>query len=214
MILGISTSLSQFTVALEQEGQMLHYKQQVRIGPTPIDLNQMVIDLFAESKTSIGDVKKLVVDIGPGGTSAVRTGVAFANGLAYSRNIPIAGISSAEIMGVEGFQMSKKPTGILFKSIKQHYFCGLHDGKTISFKYDKLDRLADQLKSFTKLTLAGNNDAISNLAEHLADVDLTITSIHKVNAEVFGNNLNEFAKQAVYYPELPTPINEQNLNSL
>jgi len=52
--------------------------------------------LLKKNKTSLKDLKGIGVVRGPGGFTAVRIGVATANALAYGRQIPVIGVTTAD----------------------------------------------------------------------------------------------------------------------
>ena len=57
----------------------------------------LVEKLLKRAKISLKNVKKIVVVQGPGSFAGTRTGVAYANALGFSLNVPVVGIKSHEI---------------------------------------------------------------------------------------------------------------------
>lgn len=54
-------------------------------------------ELLREAGSTLRDVDRVAVAIGPGRFSALRVGIATAKGLAMPRNLPLAGVSSCDI---------------------------------------------------------------------------------------------------------------------
>jgi len=214
MILGISTSMHHYAVCLH-DGQS-------RVWVDQFDLNDghktsilaMLDKAFAHTGASLSLLRGIVVDIGPGGTSSVRTGVAFANGLAYSLDIPVRGISSAALMGMEAMDAYGLPTAVLFKSIKGNYFCGLyHIDGSLEIVYQTLPDLAGFLDArYPELVLAGHPAGVASLAELLVLSVATRSNIVAVNARLMGTALPGLIASATKFPALPVPITETDFN--
>jgi len=174
---------------------------------------ELVVEALESVQLATTDIVGIVVDTGPGGTSSVRTGVSFANGLSYSLDVPIVGISSAELMGIEAFQKYQIPVISLFKSIKGNYYCGFYDGKKIEFKFTNLDNISTYINdNFTDIALAGHPDGITKLA-NLLHINKIISNIHKVNPIILGENAPALLVKSNKYPILPIPLTETNITS-
>ncbi len=211
MILGISTSLSQFTVAINRDGELVYHKQSDRKLSGHTGIYELVVEALEAVQMATTDIKGIVVDTGPGGTSSVRTGVSFANGLSYSLDVPVAGISSAEFMGIEAYQKYQTPVISLFKSIKGNYYCGFYDGEKLEFKFTDLDNISAYInEKFTDIALAGHADGITKLA-NLLTINKIISNIHKVKAHTLGENAPALLANSNKYPILPIPLTEMNI---
>ncbi|OGU33914.1 MAG: hypothetical protein A2068_09675 [Ignavibacteria bacterium GWB2_35_6b] len=210
MILGISTSLSQFSVTLYNNGVI--YCNQIQRGIEGPSICEFISHALEHVKIDIRDITNIVVDIGPGGTISVRTGVSYANGLSYSLDIPIIGISSAELIGISAYKMYSQPVAVLFKSVKSNYYCGLYNDGNIEFKYSDIRGISKYInEEFASIVLAGNEAAITNLENHLIGVNIERTNIQKVDPYILCEYSPMFISKAKKYPFLPTPINEANL---
>lgn len=212
MIVSISTSLSQFIVSISKDNEILCYKKRERIpnGETHIDL--ILKECLEELNMKVSDISALVVDVGPGGTSSVRTGVSFANGLSYSLDCPIIGISSVDIIGIENYLKYKKSICCLFKSVKGNYFAGFYDGMNTKFIYTKVEEITQYIRSsFSEIVLCGNKDIIQNLELKLADINVIISDIYKVNPEILATYAHKFLDKTRKYPNLPVPVTETNI---
>ncbi|MFI7589675.1 hypothetical protein ACIB24_21615 [Spongisporangium articulatum] len=58
----------------------------------------LVSRCLAEARHGVADLESIVVDRGPGDLMSLRSGIAYANGLAYARKLPVAGFDSLELM--------------------------------------------------------------------------------------------------------------------
>ena len=211
MILGISTSLSQFTIAINRDGKLGYHKQSDRKLTGHTGIYELVVEALEALQMTTTDIKGIVVDTGPGGTSSVRTGVSFANGLSYSLDVPVVGISSAELMGIEAYKKYQTPVISLFKSIKGNYYCGFYNGEKLEFKFTNLDNISAYInEEFTDIVLAGHADGITKLA-NLLTINKTISNIHKVNAITLGENAPALLTNSNKYPILPIPLTETDI---
>lgn len=65
--------------------------------------------LLKKQKVKLKDLKKILVNPGPGGFSSTRTGVATANALAYALNIPVAEWPSGKVREIVLPKYDKEP---------------------------------------------------------------------------------------------------------
>lgn len=102
LILAADTSTSINTVALCRDDQLL--------GEVVVDCgrrhSERLLDeiqwLLAETSTSFQQVDLLAVSVGPGSFTGLRIGVATMKGLAFARDLPLAGVSSLQALARAG----------------------------------------------------------------------------------------------------------------
>src|SRR5512136_129894 len=63
-----------------------------------VELMPRIVEMLAQINVPIDQIRGLGVSIGPGSFTGVRVGVAAAKGLALARDIPIAGVRTADIL--------------------------------------------------------------------------------------------------------------------
>jgi tRNA threonylcarbamoyladenosine biosynthesis protein TsaB len=71
------------------------------VPPAQRDLPALVADLLAGAGHGFADLGRVAVDVGPGNLTAVRTGVAYADGLAFALGLGIATADSLELMAAQ-----------------------------------------------------------------------------------------------------------------
>jgi tRNA threonylcarbamoyl adenosine modification protein YeaZ len=88
--------------------------------------------LFKKNKIQYSDLQGILVITGPGGFTSLRIGVATANALAYSLQIPILGIKSAYNSDLEIIQANYKELSKLkeFKQVLPEYGAEPNIGKS------------------------------------------------------------------------------------
>ena len=95
--LAVETSTATFAAALT-DGDRTLVRDLRGVAPAQRDLPGLVADLLAEAGCGFADLDRIAVDVGPGNLTAVRTGVAYANGLAFSLGLGIATADALELM--------------------------------------------------------------------------------------------------------------------
>ncbi len=81
---------------------------------------------------SLEELSEIIVDIGPGRLGSTRTAVAFANGLAYARRLPIVPLNSIILLGAYAESTHNKPCLVLRSAARKQYHWGLvKDGRII-----------------------------------------------------------------------------------
>ncbi len=79
----------------------------------------------------LADISEIIVDIGPGRLGSTRTAVAFANGLAYARRLPIAPLNSVLLLGAYAEATHGTPCLVLRSAARRQYHWGLVKGGRI-----------------------------------------------------------------------------------
>lgn len=93
----IETSNLDFQLAVH-DGAQFAYRSDHDADTKGSELHTLLERGLASSEHSIEDIVEIVVDVGPGGLTSTRSGIAFANGLAFALKIPIIEANSLELM--------------------------------------------------------------------------------------------------------------------
>jgi tRNA threonylcarbamoyl adenosine modification protein YeaZ len=101
LALSIETSTATFAAALAADGEIVAVRALEGVPPARRDLPGLVSGLLRESGHSAADLGRIAVDVGPGNLTAVRTGVAYADGLAFALRIGVATADSLELMAAQ-----------------------------------------------------------------------------------------------------------------
>lgn len=207
-ILAISTSSGQFALALGKKGEVQYNSNNHN---NEKNLSVLLKSGLSVLNKKISDIERIIVNIGPGGTSSVRTGVAFANSLAYSLNIPVHPVSSLEIAGIDIQEKHKMPVISTVKSIKNNAFIGYYKKKnSFDLHYGKISEKIDQItKNDKEIAIVGYHR--EQIAEILNTKKIVDTGLHYGNIEVLIKYYQNFEKNHVLFPEIAHPITEQNL---
>ncbi len=99
--LSIETSTATFAAALAADGEIVAVRALEGVPPARRDLPALVAGLLAEGGVGFADLTRIAVDVGPGNLTAVRTGVAYADGLAFALGLGIATADSLELMAAQ-----------------------------------------------------------------------------------------------------------------
>lgn len=99
--LSIETSTATFAAALARDGRVIATRALEGVPPARRDLPGLVAALLHEVGATVADLGRIAVDVGPGNLTAVRTGVAYADGLAFALGVGIATADSLELMAAQ-----------------------------------------------------------------------------------------------------------------
>jgi tRNA threonylcarbamoyladenosine biosynthesis protein TsaB len=98
MLLALDTSTRRLSIALYDASQVIAEAAWGSNFHHTVELAPAAERVLAQAGVSISDVGSLAVALGPGSFTSLRTGLAFAKGLALSRNIPLIGVPSLDIL--------------------------------------------------------------------------------------------------------------------
>jgi tRNA threonylcarbamoyladenosine biosynthesis protein TsaB len=96
VLLALDTSTYQAGVGVSVEGRVLQRTWYSRNNHGS-EVLSAAESLLREAGSSLREVERVAVALGPGGFSALRVGIATAKGLALARDLPLAGISTYDI---------------------------------------------------------------------------------------------------------------------
>ncbi len=210
LTLGITTSSGQFALVLSEDKKILYIDKNVNLDQKK-ELFVILIEGLNKIGKQVQDITEIIVDNGPGGTSSVRTGVSFANSLAYGLKIPVCPVASFELIGLELWQKYQLPVIITAKSIKNNafiaYFNNNELGKII---YGKISENVKKLIDNKEVIVAGaHQEMISDLLDGICIVNKS--GVLRANPYVLIENRERFAERSFVYPKIVYPVTEQNV---
>lgn len=107
LLLSIETSTLGCSVALHEQGKLLHSVETQVPQSASSQLAVMIQKVLNESRKKPAELKGVVVAAGPGSYTGLRIGVATAKGLCYALEIPLVSINTLELLAYQ-FINSKK----------------------------------------------------------------------------------------------------------
>jgi tRNA threonylcarbamoyladenosine biosynthesis protein TsaB len=99
MILAIDTATNQASLALLGDDAVLAELSWVSRGDHSRQLGDLLPRLLALAACEVKDLAGIAVASGPGSFNGIRVGMSLAKGLALARRIPLAGISTLDVIG-------------------------------------------------------------------------------------------------------------------
>jgi tRNA A37 threonylcarbamoyladenosine modification protein TsaB len=209
LTLGISTSCPQFEVIIGENTNILFSSAYTIAINDKKDIAFLVAEGLKQMGLTTQDITNIIVDIGPGGTSLVRTGVAFANGLSYSLGIPICPVSSVETIGFEAWNTYKLPVICTVKSIKDTAYVALYDGKLVKMKYGVLETVVAELTEGIEAFVVAGVHRPQLLAAFSHKI-LHDSGLQFGKAKYLIEQSALWADRFVSFPAFPQPITEQS----
>lgn len=208
--LAISTSSGQFALAFGKNDKIIFNSESLNLTDNK-DIGLLFKEGLKNTGKSIDDIEKIIVDKGPGGTSGVRTGVAFVNSLSYSLGIPVYPVSSLELAGITVWEKHKIPVISTVKSIKNNAFIGCFERyNKFSIFYGKISEILPELTlKFNKIAVVGyHRDLIQELLQSKTVYD---TGLKYGNIELLIKKQTLFLDRVLTFPHITIPITEQNI---
>ena len=98
MLLAIDTSTCYLGAALYDDIRVQGEITWLSLNHHTVELGPVVKKLFDRTESGIDDLNALAIALGPGSFTGLRIGLAFCKGLALSRNLPIIGIPTLDVL--------------------------------------------------------------------------------------------------------------------
>ncbi|MDR1631636.1 MAG: hypothetical protein LBR97_01930 [Dysgonamonadaceae bacterium] len=213
LISGISTSSGQFALLLGENNQVVYDSSELEKDNNK-ELYYLLQNALTACNKKINDINHIIVDTGPGGTSRVRTGIAFANSLAYSLNIPVSPVSTMELAGIDAYSRYGFPVVNSVKSIKGNAYIGLYRGKNedVKIKYGRLEEIVPQLVAdIDRFVVVGAHRELIMKLPALAGKTVIDSCMQYGNARIFIEKSKLFTGRGLLFPQFVTPVTEQTI---
>jgi len=213
LILGISTSSGQFALLLGENNQVIYDSGEFEKDDNK-ELYYLLQDALNACNKKINDINHIIVDMGPGGTSRVRTGIAFANSLAYSLNIPVSPVSTMELAGIDAYNKQGLPVVNSVKSIKGNAYIGFYqkDNKEVKIEYGRIEEIVPKfVNGIDKFVIVGaHREQIINLPA-LAGKTIIDSRMQYGNARIFIEKSDLFTSRGLLFPQFVVPVTEETI---
>ncbi|MDR0733940.1 MAG: hypothetical protein LBF08_07795 [Dysgonamonadaceae bacterium] len=213
LILGISTSSGQFALLLGENNRALYDSSEYETEDNK-ELYHLLQNALTACNKKTSDISRIIVDTGPGGTSRVRTGIAFANSLAYSLNIPVCPVSTMELAGLDAYARYGFPVVNSVKSIKGNAYVGLYRGENeaVEIRYGLLEEIVPQLVAgIDRLTVVGVHRELIAQLPALSGKTVIDSQMQYGNARIFIEKSELFIDRGLVFPQFVTPVTEQTI---
>ena len=209
LTLGISTSSGQFALVLGEDGRLIYNSKEFEINN---ELDDMLCSALSSCGKEVKDIAAIIVDIGPGGTSRVRTGVAFANSLSFSSGIPVYPVSSMELAGVDAWSKHNLPVIATVKSIKGNAYIGLYNEGRVTIKYGPIEEIPMMTKGMNEFVVVGfHREAIIDLPA-LKNKTIIDTEMLYGDVSLFIEKEKLFkSRKGINFPYFAQPITENTI---
>ncbi|MDR2120009.1 MAG: hypothetical protein LBP64_03945 [Tannerella sp.] len=212
LILGISTSAGQFALILGENGRAVFNSADSEPDGELYALLRKGLDVCGKN---IDAVSHIIVDTGPGGTSRVRTGVAFADSLSYALRVPVCPVSSMELSGIDAFARYAVPVINSVKSIKGNAYVGFYDGRCengVKTEYGRIEEIVPRLtKDVDKFTVVGAHRSLIAQLPELKGKTVVDSGMPFGNARILIEKSALFLGRGLLFPEFAVPVTEQTV---
>ena len=210
LTVGISTSSGQFALVIGEKNSVLFDSSESSTQMKELDDFLSLGLNYCERE--VNEIRQLIVDIGPGGTSRVRTGIAFANALAYSLQISVCPVSSMELAGIEAWSSYDLPVINSVKSIKGNAYIGLYNQGSTSIKYGYIHEIVPAMVADMQefVVIGAHREIIMGLPD-LRDKTIIDSRMTFGNARILIEKSDLFTGRKCDFPVYAQPITEKTL---
>jgi len=210
LTVGISTSSGQFALVIGENNKVLFDSSEY--SGQEMELDDSFRAGLKYCKRDVSEISNIIVDIGPGGTSRVRTGIAFANALAYSLKIPVSPVSSMELAGIDAESRFGLPVINSVKSIKGNAYIGLYNHSLIAIKYGTVNEVVpEMLNGIDQFAVVGfHRETIINLPS-LKNKTIIDSLMPFGNAKLLIERSDLLVREKLDFPMYAQPITEKTL---
>ncbi|MBC6440424.1 MAG: tRNA (adenosine(37)-N6)-threonylcarbamoyltransferase complex dimerization subunit type 1 TsaB [Rhodospirillales bacterium] len=153
-VLVIETAAPSSVVALGNENGVLFDDAPVGRMEGPVYLRRAVREGLAGNGLTTADIDVIAVDLGPGGLTATRSGVTFANALAYGLGKPLVALSYFDLVGLQTFAETGRVAACVRPTTEGDAFLALYgDSGLGELRFGNLERLIAMARDETAAPL-------------------------------------------------------------
>jgi len=209
LLLAIETSSSEYRIALGRDERMIFDSAQQRGQASSRDIAGLVGTGLRSLGAEARDISGITINIGPGGLSYVRSGVAFANALSFSLGIAIHAFNSFEIVGQEARAHTTLPVLCAIAAANDNAYVGLVNGAFVEgMRFGVLGTVVAKVSGgLAEVAVAGRiRDRVSSLLPRVKVVD---TGIEIPDARVLLEMGYRARERGLAPAGQVSPLNEQ-----
>lgn len=174
MYLAIDTSTDNASIAVSEEGRVLAEYSWHSQKNHSVELMPNIMRLLQQAGTELKGLKGVIVARGPGSFNGLRVGVSTAKGLAFSLDVPLAGISTLEAAAWQHAE-SGLPVCPIFNAGRSEIAFALYQQKGGQLKLlaeqqlTTVDNLCAQIKNRTIFCGEPSEEVIKELKQKLGE---------------------------------------------
>lgn len=135
-------------------------------------LGALLDTLLAQMNTSLDDIKRVMVTVGPGSFSGLRTGVAFCQGLCLSGKRELYGVTTLqalECFGTNGDQEIAKSTAVIIRARNGYWYVRLNGTESFTETSEAVDLVKNaQVKTIVLDEAAAADETLQATFKELA----------------------------------------------
>jgi len=152
MLLAIDTSTTQVGLALYDGTQVIAEYAWRSSQRHTVELAPAISELLARCVLSMNDVHAIGVALGPGSFTSLRVGLALAKGLAFSKQIPLIGISTLDVLA-QAQPVSSLPLFCAIQAGRSRFALGVYQSSGTMWQAQgparvvTLESMMDEVKS-------------------------------------------------------------------
>jgi len=206
----IDTSARPFNVVLGQDKECLFDSLIASEISDHQDLSAAVSDALHKVNRPLKDIQAIAVNVGPGALGSVRSGVSFANALAYSLGIAVYPVTSFEIMGFQASKNHRCPILCTARASNTDAYVGLYRDGALSFiDFGPLTKLVPKAVSgIQRVAVAGNRRSM--LCAMLSHGQAIDSGLERSVAATILQLDYFFERIPKVFPEMAIPITEES----
>jgi len=208
LILAIESTGGPSSVALGEGTRIVFDSTELPAVGTSADVAEVLEFGLSVIERQTTDIRGVAVSVGPGALSAVRSGVSFANALAFGLGVPVYPIISFELMGLEASRGLRLPVLCSARAANGNAYLGLYDGGELaSLRFGPLEALVrDMIVGLKEFIVAGAyRESIANLVK---DANVHDTGTRSGKAAGFFEMSYSTDRRRKLYPNVAIPITE------
>jgi len=208
LLLYIDTSVRDFNILLVKNNEILFSAaNDIKTGKRR-EIGQVLTNGLSKINAKTKDINSIAVNVGPGPTNAIRSGVSFSNSLAYGLKIPVARFSSFELMGYDAWKKTGLPVICTAKAISGNVYFGIFNGEKVTdAKFGQLDEIFETTNfDAPNYAVAGQHREVIIANQH--GVDCMDSEVLMGNPEVLLELEKMIFDRSKFYPDIIKPITE------
>lgn len=195
--LAIETSSVTYGVAVGVDGSLVAQRTLRRDDPAFNGLADLVATVVAAVVDDFAGIDAVAVDIGPGNLASVRSGVAYANGLAFSLGVPVLVASSLELLAMEAAAGSGGGSALCLRDAGSGRVYAWLDGQLRHGPFEPV-----------VLSLVGDRAAIAVAGAHRAKVAALLPGVAVKDTGIDAPQVTTLLEAALRPVEVASPLTE------
>lgn len=151
----VDTSRKGISLALSSQDK---YEEIINPAARGETLSASLDSLMEKTGITLDDIKRVMVTLGPGSFSGLRTGVAFCQGICFSGKRKLYGVTTLQALECFGYETTPQKTAVIIRARNEYWYMRINEVE----RFIGTEEVVSQLKQNNIKNIVADQNTLEN----------------------------------------------------